>query len=234
MAPYGGTSKPFASYMKSVHARKLFQEGNENAPVCVDCHGVHGAAPPDYSNVDRVCGRCHTTTRHYFVSGSHAPELKNPDLPECSSCHDHHAVAASLDTDFGALCLTCHDEESGPAALGDRIEVLVRTAADEIEKADSLVAEAEKIPLDVRDHGARLREARTYLTEVLPVSHAVSLEPIEELTRRARSIASEVESEIHGKLRDHSTHRFGLVAFWFYVLLTAGILADLRRRGGRS
>jgi len=232
MANYGGTRHPYAEYMKSTHALQLFEYGNPNAPVCSDCHGVHGAAPPDLGDIHRVCGRCHTTTRKYFDAGPHLLGMDQAGLPECSSCHGHHSVLSAPAGGF-AICSDCHEDGSPALAIGQRIDVLVRNANDEIATADSLVTVAAEVPLAVADYEARLREARTYLTEVRPLSHSVAVEPVEDMTRRARSIAAEVESEIHGQLQDISVRKLGLLAFWFYVLLTIAVLLDVRR-GRRS
>ncbi len=230
MEPYGGTTKPSAAYLGSIHARQLYDSANQKAPVCVDCHGVHSATPPAYGDIFRVCGRCHATTRRHFVAGPHGHEMEAAGLPGCSSCHDHHAIDTTPGDSFDDICQSCHESGSRGAEVGGRIEVLMQTAADEILQADSLVAVAAKVPLVVDDYRARLEEARTYLTEARPISHRVDVESVDEMTRRARSIAGEVESEIIGRLRDLSLRRFGLLAFWFYVLLTIAVLIDLRRR----
>jgi len=37
------------------------------APTCVSCHGVHGAAPPKFGDVDKVCGgACHNRPNGYI------------------------------------------------------------------------------------------------------------------------------------------------------------------------
>ena len=232
MADYGDTTRPYAAYMQSTHARELVEHANPNAPVCSDCHGVHGAAPPQLGDVHRVCGRCHTTTRAHFDAGPHRLGMQQAGLPECSSCHDHHAV---LTTPEGGLsmCGDCHDAGSEAYAVGQRIQVLVQNANHEILVADSLVAVAAAVPLAVDDYEARLREARSYLTTVRPMSHSASVEPVDDITRRARSIATEVESEIHEQLQDIAVRKLGLLAFWFYVILTIAVLLDVRR-GRRS
>ena len=47
--------------------------------------------------------------------------------------------------------------------------------------------------------------------------------------RRARSIAEEVQHEIHGEL-DRTEEHLGLALFWFYVLMTLVILVLFKRR----
>lgn len=53
----------FDAYAKSVHGRALLDEGNEDVPVCTDCHRAHDIADPRAEafteRVPRMCGRCH-------------------------------------------------------------------------------------------------------------------------------------------------------------------------------
>jgi hypothetical protein len=49
------------------------------------------------------------------------------------------------------------------------------------------------------------------------------------LTRRAQSIAEEVEHELYSKL-DRRVAKVGLVLFWFYLLMTLAILVILKKR----
>ncbi len=83
--------------------------------------------------------------------------------------------------------------------------------------------------MHVEDHLSRVEEARTYLTEVLPLVHSVRLGPVEEFTRRARSIGEEVQHEIYSKLDRRPAH-IGLAVFWFYLLMTLTILVVYKRR----
>ncbi len=64
-----------------------------------------------------------------------------------------------------------------------------------------------------------------------PLIHAVSLEPVEEVTRRARSIGEQVQHELYSRM-DRTVARFGLLLFWFYLLMTLAILVLYRRRLG--
>ena len=85
------------------------------------------------------------------------------------------------------------------------------------------------LALHVEDYLSRIEEARTYLTEALTLVHTVRLEPVEELTRRARSIGEEVQHEIYEKL-DRRPQQVGLAVFWFYLLMTLAVLVVYKRR----
>ena len=57
----------------------------------------------------------------------------------------------------------------------------------------------------------------------------MSREPVESLTRRARSIGEEVQHEMHESL-DRSPQRIGLAVLWFYVVMTLVVIVGYKRR----
>jgi len=229
MGAYGKKDDPFADYMKSVHASALLEGGNPRAPECSSCHGVHGVAPPGVGDVDKVCGNCHEPTRRYFMDSPHHDGMKRAGLPECAACHQNHAIARTSAALLGSLCESCHAPGGKEVELGRAMLALYTGAEGEIERASDLVARAEAVPIDVEDYRARLEEARTYLTEALPAAHTLSAGQVEHFTRRSRSIAGEIGSEIDEKLHDLRLRRFGLIVFWFYALLTVAVLIAARR-----
>lgn len=224
----------FALYESSYHAHQLHDKGNLGAPTCVSCHGVHGAAPPEVGDIDKVCGRCHTAERRWFLAGPHAKGMLAANLGECSSCHHSHDVAAARPERLGTSCADCHDAAGKEAAIGRRLDTDYRVAADELSRADAMIAKAEDVPLRTDDYHSRMEEARTYLREALTAGHAVQPEILASYAVRARTVGQEVQHEIHGKLGNLRTERLLLIVFWFYVLGTAGILRRMRDRGARA
>lgn len=230
MKKYGRTDNPYADYAAGVHGTAFLKNGNDAAPECTRCHGSHGATPPGLGDVEKVCGQCHATTRQYFLEGPHKEAMDAAGLQECAACHHHHdtppASVAMLDT----VCLQCHTMDSAQQKLAATMKTMFTEASQEIDRAHRLVEEAGRIPLYVEDYEARLVDARTSLMESFPVMHALNPSRVEPHTRRARSIAAEVSSEIHEKLAGRWWNKVGLGVFWFYLLLTAAILVRARRR----
>ena len=222
----------YADYQKSIHAVELFEKGNPRAPTCVSCHGVHGAAPPEVGDVDKVCGQCHTAERRFFMLGGHrAP--KGARI-ECSSCHGAHAVMAANPSRLADSCKPCHGSGSPQAAMGGRMWIEYRSAADELEKAVKAATDADAMPINTDDYRARIEEARTYLREAMPAAHAVQEELVANPSLRARSVGAEVQSDIYGKLGNLKTRRFLLIVFWFYLLLTIVVLRRFQKQAVRK
>ena len=221
----------YHDYLKSVHAKALFDKGDLRAPTCVSCHGVHGATPSQVGDVNKVCGRCHTTERRYFLAGPHAEGMAKKGMAECSSCHQHHAIQASVTDRMGSGCVPCHAKGSKEEALGAQLLADYGAADVAVTKAEGQIGKADGVPLQTDDYHARVEEARTYLREAMTAAHSVKPEVMAAFTSRARSVGTEVDTEIQHKLMNVLVEKVALIVFWFYVLVTIGIIRRWRDRG---
>jgi nitrate/TMAO reductase-like tetraheme cytochrome c subunit len=56
----------YTTYAASVHGSALFQDHNQDVPVCADCHRAHNIEDPrifDYrENIPQMCGNCHANS----------------------------------------------------------------------------------------------------------------------------------------------------------------------------
>jgi predicted CXXCH cytochrome family protein len=229
MQEFGLDPDVVEDYRSSIHGRLLLEEGSSAAPNCTSCHGVHGATPPGVGDVDKVCGACHEQTRRAFMAGPHHEGMLEAGLPECASCHSNHAIQQFGIDRVQSLCAECHGEGSDQVVLGQKIHALVESANEAVAEAEEQVREADRAALEVEDSLSRVEEAKTYVTEALPMVHTVSREPVEQLTRRAQSIAEEVEHELYSKLDKRVAH-VGLMLFWFYLILTIAVLVILKKK----
>jgi hypothetical protein len=186
------------------------------------------------SDIDKVCGACHQTTRRAFIEGPHDDAMIANDLPECASCHDAHQVVSLAPESVGTLCAECHSEDSEAAQLSGKLYALIEEAQGSLDRAAELVEKGERRAFEVEDYKSRIEEGRTLVTEALILVHAVTIEPVEELTSRAHALAEEVRHELYAKM-DTRPARVGLVLFWFYVVLTVIVLARMKkqRAGGQ-
>lgn len=221
--------KVVAEYRSGVHGVSLLEASNAAAPNCTSCHGVHGAAPPGVGDIDKVCGSCHQQTRQAFLAGPHYRGMLDAGLPECASCHSNHRVRRLGADEIEGLCADCHGADTEQARLGQKIYALIGSAEEVVDQAEALALEAGGLAMHVEDHFGRVEEARTYLTEALLMVHSVQLEPVDELTRRARSIGEEVQHEIYTKM-DRRPANIGLVVFWFYLAMTLAVIVVYKRR----
>lgn len=106
----------YETYRESVHGTAL-QDGNQDVPTCIDCHGVHNIGNPTSNSfrnsVPALCARCHTDEtlmKKYgistnvlstYVADFHGTTVKMfeenfPDQPTnkpvCTDCHGVHDI----------------------------------------------------------------------------------------------------------------------------------------------
>jgi predicted CXXCH cytochrome family protein len=101
---------------------KVFESGNTNAPVCVDCHGGHNTIKPGSPRrtIVDICGRCHESVMTSFNVSVHGETLlkdpTNPDVPTCINCHGVHNVRGPRQVTFRGdsvvTCGGCHKDET--------------------------------------------------------------------------------------------------------------------------
>ncbi len=220
-------------YRSSVHGALLLEEGDLSAPVCNDCHGNHGAAPPGVGSVRNVCGQCHSVMADYFEESGHVSVFDAEGLPGCALCHEHHAVEPVSDQLLmdrsTQVCAECHEAAD---TLGGEF---VRMAAL-LDSLDRMTARSRRTLEDAENRGMEVSEALFDLDEVSNVRtrarsavHTFHAGPVEaavssglEVTDRARDRGLEA-------MADHRSRRVGLgTASAIIVLLIAGLLLKIR------
>ncbi len=100
----------------STHGAAL-RAGQQDAAVCIDCHGGHDIQPEPRERISLTCGQCHGAifeTYRDSVHGTALLEEANPDVPTCTDCHGVHTIAnpttVSFRTHIPELCGDCHGD----------------------------------------------------------------------------------------------------------------------------
>ena len=121
-------ANPSESYLKSAHARALFEKGNEDAASCNDCHGTHEIlpsqdpkSPVNRFNISATCGKCHADVVAEYALSIHGKALEAgiKDAPTCIDCHGEHDIEppssdsspVSRQNVSRSTCPRCHDDE---------------------------------------------------------------------------------------------------------------------------
>jgi hypothetical protein len=187
-----------AEYTTSVHGRLLLEEGDLSAPVCNDCHGNHGAAPPGLSSVRNVCGQCHSVMADYFDQSDHGQIFEEADLPGCATCHDHHAIQpvddASLVARAQDVCETCH---TLPDTLGLEFERMA-TILDSLDRAEentrAVLEEAENAGMEVSQAFFELEDIGNVRTRAHSAIHTFRSEGVRQEVEDGFALAAEAAS----------------------------------------
>jgi cytochrome b subunit of formate dehydrogenase len=112
-------SKEVTNYDMSGHFKAVL-DGNEDAPVCWDCHTRHRILSPrdadsevSVARLDEVCISCHTD---YEESVHLADEDSETPFETCVTCHTGHETdmdnptSIIIDEHIEVVCLRCHTE----------------------------------------------------------------------------------------------------------------------------
>lgn len=123
MARYNIPSEIPKQYLASIHGHNLVDKGDSGSPNCATCHGSHSAAPPGFTEVGHVCGKCHQQIEQYFLASLHG---KVPLIRRCVGCHakdgvryNHQIEKASLVTDDLVRTFEKNRSEYTPDAAGE-------------------------------------------------------------------------------------------------------------------
>lgn len=109
-------SSNYEKTQDSMHAT-IAASGNQNAPVCTDCHGAHNVRPPDEPRalISETCSKCHGDIVEVYKNSVHGKALideDNPDVPVCTDCHGVHNIQDPRTNEFRIqspeLCASCH------------------------------------------------------------------------------------------------------------------------------
>ncbi len=125
-----------SAYLGGIHGQ-LAMRGEDEAPVCIDCHGEHGIIPPSDPDspvsptkvAEETCARCHDSAvlnQRYglppnrlttYLDSYHGLKSAAGDtrVANCASCHGAHRVLPATDpqsrvnpANLRHTCGTCH------------------------------------------------------------------------------------------------------------------------------
>lgn len=233
MAGRGIDTDQVAEYSASVHGLLLLAEGDLSAPVCNDCHGNHGAAPPGIASVRNVCGQCHSVMAEYFDQSAHGGFFNDRDLPGCATCHEHHAVQSVADETLTAravdVCDRCH---VAPDTLGlefERMGAVLDSLSEAEQASRSLLEEAENAGMEVSQAFFELEDVNNVQTRAHSAIHAFRVDPVREEVVAGLLITARAEQRAREALDEHRFRRVGLgLSSAIILLLIVGLLLKIR------
>ena len=225
MKPYGIPVDQVSLYRQSVHAAALYDKKDLSAPVCNDCHGNHGAAPPEVKSVAFVCRQCHPSAGDLFSASLHKAAFDELGVSECEACHGNHKIAAPSDEMLAggnsSICSQCHDAGSKPFDAGLELRRRLQAFAAAYTLNESLLDLAENKGVEVSEAKFRLQEANTALIEVRNLTHGLSLPAIGAKLVDGVKVLDDVRARGEAALREAKFRKTGLVVATAFILLLA-------------
>jgi predicted CXXCH cytochrome family protein len=239
MKPYRISTNQVDDYKQSVHAEALYTKKDLSAPVCNDCHGNHGATPPEVASIANVCRQCHPGTAELFAQSIHKPAFDELGLAECEACHGNHKISKPddrmLGREKGSVCLHCHEEGTEALNLSQKIKQEISSLAQKIAAAAELLAQAEDKGIEVSNSKFKLSQASTILIQTRNLTHSLDLEKISTKTSEGWKIAEEVEKEGLLALKEAKERRIGLIITTLFILIFAlSLILRIRERKASS
>jgi predicted CXXCH cytochrome family protein len=234
MEPRGVPTDQLEEFRTSVHGELLIEEQDLSSPTCNDCHGNHGAAPPEVASVRNVCGQCHATMATFFDESGHADIFRDEDLPGCATCHGNHAIHETEDEDLATrtrtVCRQCHepDDPDGKALLA--MAQLLDSLGAERRQAEAVLEEAENLGMEVSQAIFELEETNNVLTMGRAAIHSLQVGPVEEALAAGFTVTGAAVERGAEALDEHRTRRLGLAASTATTLVLILALVGLIRR----
>ncbi|MBC8870262.1 MAG: cytochrome c3 family protein [Planctomycetes bacterium] len=223
----------YEEWKQSVHGQAMLEKGDLSAPTCNDCHGNHGAVPPEVDSVANACGTCHNKVATLFAETRMKHRFEEEGLPGCAACHGNHQTQhpsdAMLGMDGEAFCNRCHkDNQFGATLAGATAAVKMRDGLEnlktQIAVAEHTIEEAERLGMEVRGPRFDLRQARDALTNARSVIHTFSPESVQEAIGEGLTATANVTASANAALAEHANRRIWLAATLAPILLVVGLL----------
>jgi predicted CXXCH cytochrome family protein len=225
MKAYGIPVNQVDDYKQSVHARALFEKKDLSAPVCNDCHGNHGASPPEVTSIAFVCRQCHSSAGELFSQSPHKPAFDGLGISECEACHGNHKILAPNDEMLAAgrndICSQCHDTGTEPYDAGLRMKKNLDHYVASFQTAQDLLERAEKQGVEVSEPRYKLQEASTTLILVRNLTHGLALTAMEAKLNEGNKIIAEVKALGEAALKEARFRKTGLVVATVFIFLLA-------------
>ncbi len=236
MKEYSIGTDQLAEFRTSVHGKALLEKHDLGAPSCNDCHGNHGAAPPEVASISKVCGTCHAMNASLFAESPHKKAYDELGLPECETCHGNHAIINATDALLGtsdeAVCSRCHSPADNPK--GYQAAALMRTMIDSLERserrADSLVTNAEQKGMEISEAKFRLREIRQSRLLSRTAVHAFNEPKFAEVVNQGIAVAGVVAVQGQESIDEFYFRRYGLgVATLIITIVAIALYLTIKR-----
>lgn len=228
MKEYKIPTDQLEKYSQSVHGELLMIKRDLSAPTCNDCHGNHGAFPPNVTTVSDMCGQCHVNNRNLFTKSPHKVAFDRLRLPECVVCHSNHKVTRTSDAMIGAkspaVCVRCHAQGSKQLQVAANIRGQIEGLKESIRKASEKLDEAERLGMEVSEAKFTMKDAHTSLIKVRTEIHSFSSTNVEKKAEEGKKIADGALKTALAAINEFYQRRKWVILPIVLTIFLAGVL----------
>jgi hypothetical protein len=239
MAGYPIGTHQVADYNSSVHGQALLRKRDLAAPACNDCHGNHGAIPPQVKSIAHVCGRCHLNNAALFSKSPHAKPYEEMGLAQCEACHGNHKITEPTDARLDPAseefaCAQCHAPEEEGWKNGTEMFAILTDLKSEIHTADSLVSRAEFAGMEVSEAKFVISSADDELIKARTQIHNFRAAILRERSQTGITLAGQAVDLGRAALAELQFRRKGLAVSMVIIFAVAAALYVKIRRKDRE
>jgi len=202
-------------YRASVHGQ-LLAKGDTGAPQCATCHGNHGAVPPGFDQVTKVCGKCHVSPRDYFEQSPHAFYAKDGSFKGCVVCHENHRILRSV-PEMTGRCAPCHEEKDPEIRKRDEIAAILAGGRADFNRVKDRLDSFTRSGFHTDDEQAMLEEARTAHLLLAPLQHTLNAAKVTGASRDLTTIVRRIDQELDRKSATIRVRTLALIPIWLFL-----------------
>ncbi|MFC1620230.1 cytochrome c3 family protein [Candidatus Neomarinimicrobiota bacterium] len=200
-------------YRGSVHGVALLEHGDVAAPTCNNCHGNHGAAPPEVGSIQEVCGTCHVNNQALFNQTKMKSVFTTQGLHGCVVCHTAHDIQRLEDNTLSAttgVCAQCHEPNDTGAIQAASLLVVLDSLSSALNGAQEVLHDAENRGLEVEELLLDMQNARSALVQSRTMVHTFDVGDVRKEADPGFELASQVHQASMQLIRNFSMRRIGL------------------------
>ncbi len=230
MSQYGLSGDIVEQYQGSVHGAALIGRGDVAAPTCNDCHGNHGAAPPQVGSIQEICGTCHVNNQMLFSRSKMRTVFITEGYHGCETCHTAHDIQKPSEEmvglQEGTVCSQCHEDSADdPGGLHARyIRSALEALKDSLRLAEEGIAAAENRGLEVENLLLDMQTARTALIQSRTMVHTFDATRVTEESRPGISLASKIIRDVQLLMQELRNRKIWLGIATLFMVFTATVL----------
>ncbi len=225
MKNYGLPGQQEEDFRASVHAQALYEKKDLSAPTCNDCHGNHGATPPEVASVANVCRQCHPSPASLFSRSPHKAAFDEAGIAECQACHGHHRIEPPdyelLPKGKKDVCLQCHNENSRSYEEGSNLREKFMALDAQLEKVSFKIEKIAQQGIEISEARFLSQQAQSEFLEARNLIHSLSLAEIEKKIKESQAIIEKLSTLITEAEREARLRKTGLIVATLFLFLLA-------------
>lgn len=228
MKEYNISTDQLEKFKLSVHGVALLDKQDIYSPACNDCHGNHGAIPPDVTHISDICGSCHINNKNLFKESYLREVFLENDLNECEACHGNHDVLLPTDEMLNwtdkSVCLDCHDDSDSDAKeMSLAFYQTIDSLKTQLDSVENLISIAERKGMEVSDMFIHLEDAHRILIQTRTNIHSFDISYVNKTAEAGFNVINEATIGANKALNELNYRRKGLLVF--SLIITLSIIA---------